>query len=196
MWGWKVTFFNNQQARKPRSYASSKLRLTDLLTYLLTRVKSRATSVAKKFSKSMINEVGSIVYSRKILIWRPIGSVLSCQMQSWVSPDIVSQFVTLVALLGQHCTKLHFAAVLHNAREKICKLQQMWLKVNELEFFANIFHLLLWGSEMQWGSSTCFTRKHCVRLIEYMTFWPIYCWVADLMWYQFDGKHSWRSVVL
>ena len=33
---------------KPRSYASLKLRLTDSLTYLLTRVKCRATSVAKK----------------------------------------------------------------------------------------------------------------------------------------------------
>ena len=36
-----------KQARKPRSYASLKLRLTDLPTHLLTRVKSRATSVAK-----------------------------------------------------------------------------------------------------------------------------------------------------
>ena len=33
---------------KPRSYASLKLRLTDSLTYLLTGVKCRATSVAKK----------------------------------------------------------------------------------------------------------------------------------------------------
>ena len=38
-----------KQARKPRSYASSKLRLTDSLTDLLTGVKCRATSVAKKF---------------------------------------------------------------------------------------------------------------------------------------------------
>ena len=37
-----------KQARKPRSYASLKLRPTHLLTYLLTRVKCRATSVAKK----------------------------------------------------------------------------------------------------------------------------------------------------
>ena len=37
-----------QQARKPRSYASPKLRPTDLPTYLLTGVKCRATSVAKK----------------------------------------------------------------------------------------------------------------------------------------------------
>ena len=37
-----------EQARKPRSYASLKLRLTHSLTYSLTRVKSRATSVAKK----------------------------------------------------------------------------------------------------------------------------------------------------
>ena len=41
-------FLLNQQARKPRSYASLKLRPTHLLTYLLTRVKCRATSVAKK----------------------------------------------------------------------------------------------------------------------------------------------------
>ena len=38
----------SKQARKPRSYASSKLRLTHSLTYSLTRVKCRATSVAKK----------------------------------------------------------------------------------------------------------------------------------------------------
>ena len=37
-----------KQARKPRSYASPKLRPTDLPTYLLTGVKCRATSVAKK----------------------------------------------------------------------------------------------------------------------------------------------------
>ena len=37
-----------KQARKPRSYASPKLRLTDSLTDLLTGVKCRATSVAKK----------------------------------------------------------------------------------------------------------------------------------------------------
>ena len=37
-----------KQARKPRSCASLKLRPTHLLTYLLTRVKCRATSVAKK----------------------------------------------------------------------------------------------------------------------------------------------------
>ena len=36
-----------KQARKPRSYASPKLRLTYRLTYLLTGVKCRATSVAK-----------------------------------------------------------------------------------------------------------------------------------------------------
>ena len=39
----------SKQARKPRSYASSKLcPLNDLLNDLLTRVKCRATSVAKK----------------------------------------------------------------------------------------------------------------------------------------------------
>ena len=36
-----------KQARKPRSYTSPKLRLTDSLTHLLTGVKCRATSVAK-----------------------------------------------------------------------------------------------------------------------------------------------------
>ena len=36
-----------QQARKPRSYASSKLRPTDRLTDSLTGVKCRATSIAK-----------------------------------------------------------------------------------------------------------------------------------------------------
>ena len=43
-------YFNSvcKQARKPRSYASLKLRPSDLLTHSLTRVKSRATSVAKK----------------------------------------------------------------------------------------------------------------------------------------------------
>ena len=40
--------FIQKQARKPRSYASPKLRLTDSLTDLLTGVKCRATSVAKK----------------------------------------------------------------------------------------------------------------------------------------------------
>ena len=39
--------FLQKQARKPRSYASPKLRLTDSLTHLLTGVKCRATSVAK-----------------------------------------------------------------------------------------------------------------------------------------------------
>ena len=38
----------NQQARKTRSYASPKQRPTHLLTYSLTGVKCRATSVAKK----------------------------------------------------------------------------------------------------------------------------------------------------
>ena len=39
---------HSKQARKPRSYASPKLcPLTDSLTYLLTGVKCRATSVAK-----------------------------------------------------------------------------------------------------------------------------------------------------
>ena len=51
---WRMTFAILQlvppikQARKPRSYASLKLRPSDLLTHSLTRVKSRATSVAKK----------------------------------------------------------------------------------------------------------------------------------------------------
>ena len=41
-------FWPPKQARKPRSHASPKLRLTDSLTHLLTGVKCRATSVAKK----------------------------------------------------------------------------------------------------------------------------------------------------
>ena len=46
----KIYLGNNsrkKQARKPRSYASPKLRLTDSLTDLLTGVKCRATSIAK-----------------------------------------------------------------------------------------------------------------------------------------------------
>ena len=39
-----------KQARKPRSYASPKLRPTHSLTHLLTGVKCRATSVAKNMN--------------------------------------------------------------------------------------------------------------------------------------------------
>ena len=46
-----------QQARKPRSYASLKLRPSDSLTHLLTRVKSRATSVAKKLETPEVADV-------------------------------------------------------------------------------------------------------------------------------------------
>ena len=48
-WGklWFDGFALSKQARKPRSYASPKLRLTHSLTHLLTGVKCRATSVAK-----------------------------------------------------------------------------------------------------------------------------------------------------
>ena len=47
-----VSFYSfiKEQARKPRSYASSKLRLTHSLTYSLTGVKCRATSVAKNLA--------------------------------------------------------------------------------------------------------------------------------------------------
>ena len=46
---WAPTHPPIKQARKPRSYASPKLcSLNDWLTYLLTGVKCRATSVAKK----------------------------------------------------------------------------------------------------------------------------------------------------
>ena len=45
-----------KQARKPRSYASPKLRLTDSLTHLLTGVKCRATSVAKKKSPPKVRK--------------------------------------------------------------------------------------------------------------------------------------------
>ena len=41
-------FLARNKLAKPRSYTSLKLRLTDSLTYLLTGVKCRATSVAKK----------------------------------------------------------------------------------------------------------------------------------------------------
>ena len=54
----KVKKIFMKQARKPRSYASSKLRLSHLLTYLLTRVKSRATSIAK-------NNMHRIAYNAK-----------------------------------------------------------------------------------------------------------------------------------
>ena len=48
-----------KQARKPRSYASLKLQLTDSLTYLLTRVKCRATSVAKNYvKKGVLSDTG------------------------------------------------------------------------------------------------------------------------------------------
>ena len=51
----------NKQARKPRSYASLKLRpSSDSLTYLLTMVKCRATSVAKN--------VGA---NKKTKMWEP-----------------------------------------------------------------------------------------------------------------------------
>ena len=46
----KLRWWKQKQARKPRSYASLKLRLTYSLTHLLTRVKSTATSVAKNRS--------------------------------------------------------------------------------------------------------------------------------------------------
>ena len=54
MWGRVMIPFPKRykQARKPRSYASLKLRPSDSLTHLLTRVKSRATSVAKKHALS------------------------------------------------------------------------------------------------------------------------------------------------
>ena len=50
--GHSCAFGVDEQARKPRSYASLKLRPSDLLTYSLTRVMSRATSVAKKRKSS------------------------------------------------------------------------------------------------------------------------------------------------
>ena len=46
-----------KQARKPRSYASSKLRLTDSLTHLLTGVKCRATSVAKNTQCVLLHKI-------------------------------------------------------------------------------------------------------------------------------------------
>ena len=45
-----------KQARKPRSYASLKLRPSNLLTHSLTRVKSRATSVAKNQQMTTSNK--------------------------------------------------------------------------------------------------------------------------------------------
>ena len=51
-----------KQARKPRSYASPKLRLTDSLTYLLTGVKCRATSVAKNDEFGIIVICGIIIF--------------------------------------------------------------------------------------------------------------------------------------
>ena len=47
----------HKQARKPRSYASPKLWPTHLLTYSLTGVKCRATSVAKNTTNSIQLEV-------------------------------------------------------------------------------------------------------------------------------------------
>ena len=49
-----VTKIVNKQARKPRSYASPKLWPTHLLTYSLTGVKCRATSVAKNIDINII----------------------------------------------------------------------------------------------------------------------------------------------
>ena len=46
-----ISACTDNKLAKPRSYASLKLRLTDSLTYLLTGVKCRATSVAKKWKE-------------------------------------------------------------------------------------------------------------------------------------------------
>ena len=57
-----------KQARKPRSYASLKLRLTHsqyLLTYLLTGVKCRATSVAKKTKNQSFAFLVSVIFRKK-----------------------------------------------------------------------------------------------------------------------------------
>ena len=72
--------------------------------------------------------------------------------------------VTLAAQIEQHCTKfwlLHCTMCKKNAQcaefdfnavslqsmtlQQSCKLQQRWLKVNQLEFFANIFLLIFFS---------------------------------------------------
>ena len=51
---------------KPRSYASSKLcPLNHLITYLLTRVKSRATSVAKNKKRQTKAYCSTVTYKTK-----------------------------------------------------------------------------------------------------------------------------------
>ena len=61
-----------KQARKPRSYASLKLRPTHLLIYLLTRVKCRATSVAKN-----------------ICPYENVSSMTSKMLTFWSKSDLV-----------------------------------------------------------------------------------------------------------
>ena len=66
-----------KQARKPRSYASPKLRPTHSLTHLLTGVKCRATSVAKKrhghnneFWALPLNQRGTNPIGPTLIQWR------------------------------------------------------------------------------------------------------------------------------
>ena len=86
-----------KQARKPRSYASPKLcPLTHSLTYLLTGVKCRATSVAKNWYSgqfSMIyltiffnyNNINHIGHSHFVLTW--FGKCV-CPWQAYILGNI------------------------------------------------------------------------------------------------------------
>ena len=92
-----------EQARKPRSYASLKLRLTDSLTDLLTRVKCRATSVAKNlwlavrcslmFASSLSLTFGRFVKS-STLAKLTLHSSLATAGSRWLAATRVSEAST------------------------------------------------------------------------------------------------------
>ena len=56
-----------EQARKPRSYASPKLRPTHSLTDLLTGVKCRATSVAKNTTNCFMRVDGGLAGQSQVI---------------------------------------------------------------------------------------------------------------------------------
>ena len=67
--GVQEQFGQMKQARKPRSYASPKLWLTYLLTYLLTGVKCRATSVAKKCQIMSPHHSNQMFQRSQVSVW-------------------------------------------------------------------------------------------------------------------------------
>ena len=92
---WICEHGNNKQARKPRSYASPKLcPLNDLLNDLLTGVKCRATSVAKKDDEGQDQDVGDQEQDQdKITL---TGSVLQHRLLLLSQPErsfVISEYI-------------------------------------------------------------------------------------------------------